>query len=236
MEPDFADQIGQRGYWRVHFRPRSSADRLSSLQEAEQAVTSSVVRLRGWPYPYAARQQGLGSSAIERHSDYVLGWIDWDQHREFWRMYQSSQYINYRGLHEDWLDRVEIGPPEPFDPDALELRVLGAIVQIVEFFAFLGRLRERGLYGDGVDVDIALKRAGPRSLRADESRQLPFMFDKITHAAEVRVQRALSGQEGMEVGENSVDALLEFFDKFEWNPLREQISSQVESYLTGRLF
>lgn len=236
MDDNLQHQIKQRGYWRVNFRPLSDEDRVSRLQMAEDSVTQSAVRLRGWPYPFASREPGQGSNGIELHDQYVLGWVDWDQHREFWRMYKSSQYISYRSTWEDWPELSSWGPPRgPYTQDRKELSVLGAIYQVAEFFAFLGRLRERKLYAAGVIVHISLQNAGPRILRSEGANRMPFMFDKVSHAPEIRVTRTFSGLEAEATAENATSTLLELFDSFGWNPPASQIANDVEPYLAGRL-
>ena len=72
-------------------------------------VTNKDVKnlnLRGWDYPHIPGRQD-DDSRIYRGVDYIEAYIDWWEHKEVWRYYQSAQFIHYMGIHEDWYEDNE---------------------------------------------------------------------------------------------------------------------------------
>ena len=85
----------------------------------------------------AQGRMGLGRSASVPRAD-------WMAHREFWRMYESSQFLHYRSVQEDWRERDTWFGQEPTRRgERVAGPVLGVINNLwlfVEVFEFLSRL------------------------------------------------------------------------------------------------
>src|SRR5688500_17704073 len=83
-------------YWRIRLRPAEyKPDRLS-LPECESIVDARQVRLRGWYYPHVTHR----AEAWERGEDFVANHVAFGGHIEYWRMYQSGQFVHLLGVRE----------------------------------------------------------------------------------------------------------------------------------------
>ena len=85
-------------HWRIRVRPAEhDGQAIATLGECWRVVQRNRVRLRGWDYPYVA----TGDQEREIAENYVGTWCDWDGHREYWRFYQSKQFIHLLSLIEN---------------------------------------------------------------------------------------------------------------------------------------
>ena len=83
-------KIKSRGYWEVVIRPlKFEKERLESLKDCANLVLENKVRLRGWDYPHVSSKYGVQSG-----DNWVENVTDWSSYEEFWRMYQSGQFLH----------------------------------------------------------------------------------------------------------------------------------------------
>ncbi len=83
-------------HWRIVVRPSVFRKSLiGSLADCLELVTASRVSLRGWDYPH------YESSTSGQGNDWVASWNDWGQHCEYWRMYQSGQFVHFLAFREN---------------------------------------------------------------------------------------------------------------------------------------
>src|ERR1035441_3490152 len=101
MNKPILDKIKSRGYWRINFEPLVYEQKLKTLGECKDIIEKSQVELRGWNYPHFPRRTGT-DVGLESGDKFYEGWIDWFNHIEFWRMYQSGQFLHYFAVREDW--------------------------------------------------------------------------------------------------------------------------------------
>jgi len=169
MKEDFIDTIKSRGYWRINFQPTGKPANLS-LKECEELVDKNSVKLRGWYYPFYGHG-GADNHGISNYNNYVGGWIDAGEYKEFWRMYRSGQFLHYSAVQEDWLTQET--RTTRFNPNEVEpgkyLNFVGSLtMHITEILEFLTRLHRSGLYSDGVSVSISLHNTKGRELTSFE--------------------------------------------------------------------
>lgn len=238
MKEGLADEIKSRGYWRINFRPLTLSQPLESLQQCEDLVDQNRVSLRGWDYPHMPRREG-DDTGVVRLENAVEGWVDWSGHREFWRMYTSSQFLHYRAINTEWreLDRWGGNPPSNWGTP-IEGPVLGVIDNawmITEACEFLSRLHANGLYDDGVELKIQLMNTKDRTLWIDATRRSPFSYDRKTGAESLTFARTLGPEQLENPRAITVDALAYFFDKFGWQPAEGQLT-EIVSDLYDRRF
>jgi hypothetical protein len=98
--PSIVEKIRSRGHWRINFRPLEARKIALSLQECRDVVRANAVSLRGWDYPHISNNQ----DALHVRKNSFEGIVDWHDHIEFWRMYQSSQFVHYVALDDDWTE------------------------------------------------------------------------------------------------------------------------------------
>ncbi len=131
--------IHQRGYWRVVMHPAHfQKDRISSVEDCLTMVERSKVSLRGWDYPFFDQAQaslGLDYVSLIEVSDFAS---------EFWRFYQSGQFVHHFALQK----------VERYGKPGIELPDL--IYQLTEIFEFASRLAMRGVFDPGASIQVQL--------------------------------------------------------------------------------
>lgn len=154
--------------WRVNVRPESyNAELISSLAECFQIVEQTKLSLRGWDYPHLshrANERGQGSN-------WVASWSEFGGRNEYWRLYQSGQFLHLFSVEEatnpEWRKELQAitkshlgwGSLKEFDWSAVPgfISIRNFLYTITEIFEFAARLCERGLYKDAVAISIELK-------------------------------------------------------------------------------
>jgi hypothetical protein len=201
-----------------------------TLDNCLNVVQAASVSLRGWDYPHIA-SQARDDSGIERFENFIQSWTDWFDHREFWRMYTSSQFLHYRAIHEDWQERgFGGGGPRArgLDPNARLLGVMGTVWFLTEVCEFLSRLVLQGqLYQPGAAVSIKLENSEGRTLWIEDQMRMPFIYDRATNAASITFARNLAPAELADPKQVAAEAIRYFFDRFGWRPSEEQLTGDI---------
>ena len=229
------EKIKSRGYWKINFRPLIYKERLSPLSKCKDIVEKNAVHLRGWDYPHYPRRKDDDTS-LDPGSDYYEGWVDWRIHKEFWRMYQSGQFINYRALWEDWHDEEDPSlSSEPIIPKMVNLGVVHTIYQITEIYEFLLGLMKEGIYREGLELSIILCNTKGRILWLDNPMRVPFMEEKNTIAQNIPFKKEYSEIEVIEdSSELAIVTILYFFERFDWIPSEDLIRKDQQDFLKRR--
>lgn len=152
-----------RGYphWRVQIRPTTfDRERIPSLALCWQLVNKAKLSLRGWDYPHIDYSENQ-----ENQANWVGSWANFMGHIEYWRLYQSGQFLHLFVAPEvaesSWQEklrsraRVLIGP-QRHDQVRGFLSIVNVVWRISEIFEFAARLTESQLYGDDVSIRISL--------------------------------------------------------------------------------
>ena len=161
--------------------------------------------------------------------DYVENWTDWSVHVEFWQMYRSSQFLNYRSLWEDLDDGTDDARPRP-SPKVLS--VGSAIYTITEIFELLFRMFRNGQYEGGALLTFSLENTFHRHLWINEANRLPFSDEKVTGAERIVVARNLSASDLAEASsQHSLSATLEVFTHFGWDTNESVLARQQTRFL-----
>lgn len=235
------DLIKTKGFWRINFEPLTYADKKLTLSQCKELVDKNAIHLRGWDYPHVPQRHG-DDTASEPGDIYWQGWLNWEgeNHKEFWRMYQSSQFIHYLGLREDWLNDFQIRSVweqanRTYSPGQA-LGVVATTYQITEIFEFLSRLIVDGLYEDGVKVSISLNNTEGRELIVDQFTRVGFSSPKKTSAPTISFSNQYMKEE-IESGarDKALEVIIHFFERFGWTPPNiEVIKADQEKFLGGK--
>ena len=95
-EQDILSEIRKTAYWRVLIRPTEfQQDRIASLSACLDTIEKAKVSLRGWDYPHTERNQ------IVRGQEFIEHQVNFMGHAEYWRLYQSGQFVNYFSSREE---------------------------------------------------------------------------------------------------------------------------------------
>jgi len=237
MRADLLDKIRSRGYWRINFRPIVEREPLGSLSACKEIVEKSAVLLRGWDYPHFPRRLGE-DSGLGPAENYYEGWVDWWNHKEFWRMYETTQFLHYLALREDWLeeDGWDASLAKTIRPGT-SLGIIGSVIyQMSEIHEFLARLTGAGIYDDGVRVAISLNNTKDRQLWIEDVSRAPFHHEYRTVADRLEYKKEYSKAQVMDTSrELALKAVLFMFDHFGWErPSVEIIARDQENLFKGR--
>jgi len=228
-------------HWRVVYRPKAfEPERIDSLRRCLDLVENNAVSLRGWDFPHlgeARRELRFGESWVE-------SWVDFMSHLEFWRMYQSGQFL-YLGAVREMRDQEWHGQLMRAATDHLR-RVLGVDVTAVvgcfsvtnfvytvsEHFEFAARLCQAGIYPEGVDLTIQLKKAQGIGLSADFGRA---WYNDIATSELGKTWSFESGALVSTVADASLQAIKWFFERLGWpNASLSALRSEQEKLFQGR--
>src|SRR4030042_3042274 len=152
------DKITSRGHWEVIIRPtRFEQFHIEALPKCKEIISACAVSLRGWNYPHI---QNPGNMI-----DWVEDEIDWRDHIENWRFYQSGQFFHLFGCREDWVEEKL--------PQGKGLEIINTLFTITEIYEFAARLTGKGIFLEDIQIKICLNKMKGRQLFFwDSSRHL----------------------------------------------------------------
>ena len=207
MKKGLLDTIKSRGYWRINFEPLVDAKKFKRLAECREAVEKASISFRGWDYPHIPRRMDDDDN-VAAGDNYYEGWTNWWNHIEFWRMYQSGQFLNYFAVHEDWLTEV---------------------------FQFLSRLTAAGVYDEGVRVSISLHNTEGRKLWTGDFMRHLFQEYK-TQLDTIEFSNTFTREEILtKPKECAFQAVIYIFERFGWdNPPHGTINQDQENLINRR--
>lgn len=228
---ELLSKIKATGYWRINIRPTVfESDRIPHLSKCWEIVESAQTRLRGWDFPH------IEHSYRRNMDNWIESGIDWSHIKEYWRFYQSGQFIHYSAFIEDynelsWTSSMyEDGRPDRY------LEIISTLYRLTEIFEFSARLASKDILSPGATVSIKLVDTKNRDLvfqhiRRHLSRRytcsLPEIAFKRTYA-----ERELLGA----AREQALTAALHVYERFNWNnPPREVFVEDQDKLLERRL-
>ncbi len=241
---ELINKIKTKGYWRILFEPLGEENKLTELPECKTIIEKNAVHLRGWPYPFVPNWSD-DERALEFGQNYCQGWINLEKtpfdHKEFWRMYQSTQFIHYIALYEDWISNLQVVNMWERDKKFLSenqgLGFLGTVYFITEIYQFISRLALGGLYDNGVKINISLNNTKNRMLFVDDPRRFPFSTPKKSIEQQLSFEKKYTKEELLS---NPIDSAREvifyFFARFQWeNPSIDVIKNDQENLINRKI-
>lgn len=234
--------VEQHPHWRVVFRPDSfQPQRIPSLKKCWETIEHSQVRLRGWDFPHVSRH----SHETGQGSTWIAGWSDFMERYEYWRMYQSGQFVHLSSVRETepaWREellrqtRGRLGHIGNIDWKNVPgcFHIGNFIYTLTEIFEFAARLAQRGLYDGSVGVSVEILRVKGFVLTTDWERAwhhyYPATEDTIGRKWDIKADSLIA-----QSSEVSFEAVLWFFERFGWlDPPTETLRQDQRSFLSGR--
>lgn len=238
MMDDFVKKIKSKGYWRINFQPLVTKQKLSGMTECKAIIERVTVQLRGWDYPHFPRRQG-DDTGLEPCGEYYQGWIDWENHKEFWRIYKSGQFLHYLALREDWFDEMSWKPDlaETIKPMGV-LGITGSVTyQITEVYEFLSRLVRENIYDEGVQVSISLHNTKGRKLWVEDPFRVALFGDYKTGTNDLFFKETYTKEQILTDPKDLAFAIImQILDAFGWNNIPvETIKKDQENLLSGKI-
>lgn len=164
------NKIKSRGYWEVTIHPSEFLEnRINNLAKCKEIIRELSVQLRGWDYPHFDSNNWPKSNI-----DFVEQSLDWQDKIEYWRYYQSGQFVHFFGMWEDWQEQSTIMGPKLSSEPGKVLSVFNALYHFSEIYEFASRLAVKGYLGSTCKLHITLHGIKGRSLRILDPSRLLF--------------------------------------------------------------
>ena len=166
--------IHSAGYWRVNFRPSVFQQaRLRDRDQCHALVYETAVATEGGRYPI------LSNTPYEQGTDWIAGAANYSVFIEYWRFYQSGQFVHHLALREDHMARLGLFHPQFFVPGEGRkyLAVTASICMVTDIVEFAARLAYRGVLAPRALIAIELHNMAGRELTyMVPGRRLPGSF------------------------------------------------------------
>jgi hypothetical protein len=229
---ELINKIKSKGYWRVEIRPTKFEKlRIPTLGEVQKIVQSCVVSLRGWDYPH------WNQDTVQNIGDWVESWVDWEYFIEYWRFYQSGQFIHHFALHEDHMNMEKVlpihYPPRP--KRAGYLGFVSATYQVTEIFEFAARLANKDMLSPRAFISVSLHNIKDHQLATWGGRR--FLEDSFVYSADtpIVIEREIPEQELVaKPDEFALDYVINIFEHFQWNNPPRQVLGEDQKKLRER--
>lgn len=236
---ELVDKIKQNGYWKVTIRPTIfKRDRISTIEDCKKIIESCVVSLRGWNYPHI-NKEGMkvsGNDSIESHCDWQSG-----GYFEYWRFYQSGQFVHYFSMREDYrIDEKKLKEIKRNNntESTSFLSILSTLYSVTEIFEFSQRLASKDVLGESAEVVIELNDVEGRELFFwNPMRSLITNYICTFREENILVKRAASKEQLISSSDKiALDACMEIFRKFNWLQVSEKVFQEDQkNFLEKRL-
>ena len=229
MTKSHIEKVRSRGYWRVVIRPATfNEKRVDNILDLQRILESCAVRLRGWDFPHVDQktEPEIGQDSVSQN-------IDIEMFVEYWRFYQSGQFVHLGGFKEDWLDqRTELGMMfggRYTWPASERLGLLGTIFRFTEIFEFATRMSLSEAGDKTMDIQITLNGLESRILWTESSNRAEFFSPRIAAVNQYNFKRAYSDAElAADTRNLALEPAIELFRRFGWDASLETVRSMQE--------
>lgn len=225
-------------HWRVNFRPAAyNPNRLGTLAECVDVLRKTQVRLRGWDFPVIPQESTLGFG-----DTWVAGSSDFMGHLEYWRFYQSTQFLYLGSVREvtepEWETRIREAMKRrargTVDVDGVPgfLSLTESIYNVTEYFEFAARLAQAQIYVDPVTIAISVKGVAGFMLAAEPSRT--WTTDYVAHDSELNYTKTFAPADLIAgAADHSLTCALRLFERFGWlKPNVDALRTDQQKLLT----
>ncbi len=240
---DVKKEIKKRGYWEVTFAPRVFNDALiPDRATCKQLLQKNSVQLRGWDYPHIP-QGNMDHQKIYFGADHCEAFIDWGNHKEVLRYYQSGLFVHYVAVHEDWLkeDKLSeiVGGKDPYtntQPGTV-LSFVNTTYLLTEVYEFLRRLAAGSdVYESGVKVEIKLVGTQGRKLVSLAPGRIDLFGSYIANVPEIVVpSKEIMKEQLLDSSrELALQTIKYIFETFNWENIPISVIEKDQQNLLER--
>jgi len=223
---ELLEQIRSRGYWRVEIHSTDyQGKRLPSRAEMQNLLSGATVSLCGWPYPYFQAEE------TTYNGKWLEGQVNRSYYREYWRLYESGQWLHYLGLSGAWIPREKLfeglTPLPPQRAGYLHVRN-NILYTLTEIFRFAVGLAQGGILDPDAFLSIQLHNTHDYMLF--ESFNRFFGYSYVNQS-----DRPIEQQQSLPVGELSavadqmaLEMAIKIYSVFGWVPVEAAVRTLVE--------
>lgn len=229
-------------HWRVQFCPsRYEPELIPSLAACYSTVERTKVRLRGWDYPHISHRP-------EQHAygnHWVASWSEFMGHLEYWRFYQSGQFLHLFAVREatepGWRDKLlstthsHLSWNKEINWSAVPgfISVTNFLYTVTEIFEFAARLAQKQVYTGRIMINIRINRIKGFVLTTDWDRAWSeyraASEDVLGKEWEVETSDLVTAS-----ADYSLKAMVWFFERFGWlDPVISVLQKDQERFLKG---
>lgn len=219
-------EIKSLGYWRVEIRSAEyQPKRLTTCEGMQSLLSSATVSLRGWPYPYYEVKE------TSYNGQWLEGKVAWERYREYWRLYESGQWIHFAKLPIAGVPREELFrnmlplPPE----HAGYIYVRGGILfTLTEIFHFAAGLAQGGILSPMAFLSVQLHNTKNYMLVESFDRFFPFRYVNKWDTP-ITYEQSLPASELSAVADKeALEFAIKVFSVFGWVPAEAAVRNFVE--------
>ena len=202
-------------HWRVNFRPDEyDPELIPTLAECFRLVEQTSVRFRGWPYPYLSNRQDERS----RLANSVESWVNNEYATEYWRFYQSGQFLHLFNFEEN---KSHYRGQQHAARRLLDGSVVRGFIYfpnflytITEIFEFATRLCLKKLHRGSLEITIELKNIERfRLWSPNPARHVPYEW--VCHKSDLGRSWSFPGTELIaKSADHALDATIWFYERF----------------------
>lgn len=237
---DMPVPIKDSAYWRLVIRPdRYVHELIPTRSDCLKHVEKSRVQLRGWDFPHLSNRD----HEVGQGSNSVASWCSFLGSIEYWRFFQSGQFIHYsvvtETVEEDWREKLrnsaksQLRYLKDIDWDAVPgfVSITNVLYKVTEYFEFAARLVQAGVLEGSVSVTLELHGAKGFVLATEMNRM--WRNYCVAHENElgkswtIASDRLIADSAG-----HALSAVVWFFESFGWmNPNLEVLQKDQQKFL-----
>jgi len=199
-------------------------------------IEACAVALRGWDYPHVDRSDRANGT------DWIASWCEFAGHREYWRFFQSAQFVHLFSFREDAIrnsleaaiEKTLVGVPPGAEPPTGCADVGEMLFNITEVYEFASRLVQRMALEGSVSISIELVDVRSRILTALEFSRAwwgyyPAVESNLAHTVTIPIDRIVASASDL-----ALDEAVWFFHRFQWNEPNRTVLQNDQRKLLSR--
>jgi hypothetical protein len=147
---------------------------------------------------------------------------------EYWRFYQSAQFVHLMGIRSDWIKQSHFDPARyNWEPGAV-LLVMDTLYHFVEIFELAARFASATIANSSIVVRVTLNGLKGRELLLESPTRAGFSTPRKASLDAFPQEFQLSRDEALgNTRKNAYAACRELFSRFGWSPADSLLEGMV---------
>jgi hypothetical protein len=215
---------------------------IPTLADCVRIIEQCRVALRGWDFPHLSHER----DEREFGDNYVASWAYFMDEIEYWRFYQSGQFLHLHAIQESvsakWRKQLEADARGHLRHLHVDWSRIGGFISLMNFFyriieivEFATRLCQKDVYRDHLSITIELKQIKNFLLTTDWRRSWSELRkckqESLGHSWTVHSTQLIAGS-----SDHSLKIAKWFFERFGWlNPSDDILRREQQNFLEGRV-
>ncbi|MFA4954083.1 MAG: hypothetical protein WC641_02130 [Patescibacteria group bacterium] len=235
---DLLKKIKSKGYWKVVIRPNKFIEKLIfPIGECEKIIEKNKIVFRGWDYPHIdiGGIKLAGDNSIHSYCDWPEGPMF-----EYWRFYQTGQFVHYFAMREDLRideEKKKYIQQQCNTKSEKFLDIISTLYSVTEIYEFAARLSRAIPSIEGMQVIIELHDVNSRMLFFwnSSSRMLNSSYVCEYPGGVLTTERVISRDDlDKNAAVLALDVTVEILNKFNWERVDRSIFVDDQRELLNR--